>query len=125
MSSGRRRARTSRSMAIVSIRTSGPCCQRARVAVDQIEVHREKMNVEARAIARLWNCEWMTQKKRTPATAPMMLAMNCSVRIGTRVRKPTGEVRTHPGRHRDERHGQQGRADGVAGTRPAVGYSMA
>ena len=40
----------------------------------------------------------MTQKKMTPAAAPIMLAMNCSVRTGMRVRKCSAKY----GRSHDE-----------------------
>src|SRR3977135_2055981 len=80
-------------MATASISASGPCCENARVTVHQIEVLKAKMDVDASAMPRLWNWDRMTQKKITPAAAPMRLARNCSALRGM----PLGNPRAHAG----------------------------
>ena len=55
-------------------RTSGPCCQSPRVAVDHMDVHRQNTSVESMASARSLNRTATIQKNPTPASAPKMAA---------------------------------------------------
>lgn len=78
INAGRFFARFNNIIAMVSIKTSGPCCQSARVAIDHIDVQRENIAVIANAIANLLNWLNISQKKMTAAAAPKMLAITFS-----------------------------------------------